>query len=81
MQPELVEVKRWIEKADHDRRMAEAGLDQTPPITDGAAFHCQQAAEKLLKLIWFTAVNPLRRYMTWAHLPMPVRGMSLSFRP
>jgi HEPN domain-containing protein len=49
MQPEWSEIKRWLEKADHDRRMAEAGLTQTPPITDGAAFHCQQAAEKLLK--------------------------------
>lgn len=49
MQPERAEVRRWLEKADHDRRMAEAGLAQTPPITDGAAFHCQQAVEKLLK--------------------------------
>lgn len=49
MPPELTEVKRWLEKAERDRRMAEAGLAQSPPITDGAAFHCQQAVEKLLK--------------------------------
>ena len=54
MPPEMTEVGEWLRKADHDRRMSEAGLAQTPPITDGAAFHCQQAAEKLLKafLTW-----------------------------
>jgi HEPN domain-containing protein len=49
MPPEWTEVKEWLRKADHDRRMAEVALAQTPPITDGAAFHCQQAVEKLLK--------------------------------
>ena len=54
MPPEEVEVLRWIEKAEHDRRAAEALLSQAPPITDGAAFHCQQAAEKLLKAFLFS---------------------------
>ena len=49
MPPETVEVRRWVEKADHDRRMAELGLAQTPPLTEAAAFHAQQAVEKLLK--------------------------------
>jgi HEPN domain-containing protein len=49
MPPELAEVYEWLRKARHDRRMAEAGLAQTPPITDAAAFHCQQAAEKCIK--------------------------------
>ena len=49
MSPELIEVKRWLEKADHDRRIAELALAETPPITDVGAFHAQQAAEKLLK--------------------------------
>ncbi len=49
MPPELGEVREWLRKARHDRRMAEAGLAQAPPITDAAAFHCQQAAEKYLK--------------------------------
>lgn len=54
MAPETAEVRRWVEKADHDRRMAELGLAQTPPLTDAAAFHAQQAVEKLLKayLVW-----------------------------
>ena len=49
MPPEHDEVLAWIEKAEHDRRTAAAALDQDPPITDTAAFHCQQAAEKYLK--------------------------------
>lgn len=49
MPPEAAEVRRWLEKASHDRRAARALLAQTPPITDAAAFHCQQAVEKLLK--------------------------------
>ena len=49
MPPELEEVRRWLEKADHDRIGVEAALDRNPPITDIAAFHCQQAVEKLLK--------------------------------
>ncbi|MBI4580060.1 MAG: HEPN domain-containing protein [Planctomycetes bacterium] len=39
----------WLAKADHDRRTAIAALEQTPPITDTAAFHVQQAIEKLFK--------------------------------
>ncbi len=54
MSPETAEVKRWLEKADHDRRAAPLALAGEPPITDVAAFHCQQAVEKLLKayLVW-----------------------------
>lgn len=49
MPPEAMEVRRWLEKAEHDERAARALLAESPAITDAAAFHCQQAAEKLLK--------------------------------
>ncbi len=49
MAPELAEVREWLRKASLDRRMAEAGLAQTPPITAAAAVHAQQGAEKSLK--------------------------------
>lgn len=49
MSPEIAEVKQWLEKAGSDHRAAEVLLGQTPPITDIAAFHCQQAVEKTLK--------------------------------
>jgi HEPN domain-containing protein len=49
MPPDLAEVQEWLRKAVQDRRMAEAGLALTPPVTNAAAFHCQQAVEKQLK--------------------------------
>jgi len=49
MPPELADVRAWLEKADRDLRTAGAALRQRPPITDTAAFHVQQAIEKLLK--------------------------------
>lgn len=42
-------VERWLRVADRDRRMALAAMASDPPMPDGAAFHCQQAVEKLLK--------------------------------
>jgi HEPN domain-containing protein len=53
MPPDLVELLRWLEKAEHDRLTAEAALGLDPPITDIAAFHCQQAIEKTLKAYLF----------------------------
>jgi HEPN domain-containing protein len=66
MPPELAELRRWLEKADHDLRTAEAALALPKPVTDTAAFHCQQAVEKLLKafLCWtereFEKIHDLR---------------------
>jgi HEPN domain-containing protein len=61
MPPELTEVREWVRKAGQDRRMAEAGLAQQPPITDAAAFHCQQAVEKLLKAFLVHRRQPFER--------------------
>ena len=49
MPPEMAEVQRWLEKAEHDRCTVEAVLKEPHAPTDVAAFHCQQAVEKLLK--------------------------------
>ncbi len=49
MAPELEEVRAWILRADHDRLAAKLGLQQSPPLSDIAAFHAQQAVEKLLQ--------------------------------
>jgi HEPN domain-containing protein len=49
MPPEVREVRLWLEKAAHDRAGAEAAYERIPPVTDVAAFHCQQAIEKMLK--------------------------------
>ena len=42
-------VERWLRVAERDRKMVLACMAQDPPLLDGAAFHCQQAIEKLLK--------------------------------
>jgi HEPN domain-containing protein len=42
-------VERWLRVAERDRRGVLACLGADPPLCDGAAFHCQQAVEKLLK--------------------------------
>lgn len=67
MPPDLLEARRWLEKADHDRIGAEAALECASPVTDIAAFHCQQSIEKALKayLVWrecdFEKVHDLGR--------------------
>ena len=42
-------VERWLRVAERDRRGVLACLAADPPLCDTAAFHCQQAVEKLLK--------------------------------
>jgi HEPN domain-containing protein len=51
-------VRRWLEVADRDIRAAEACLDRVP---EAAAFHCQQAAEKLIKGLLVLAQVPFRK--------------------
>ena len=41
---------QWLIKADNDLKTAEFGLTANEPITDTICFHCQQAAEKYLKM-------------------------------
>ena len=47
--PQWSEALRWVDKAAQDRRSAVLVLADKPPLIDPAAYHCQQAAEKLLK--------------------------------
>lgn len=43
------EASQWFAKADEDICMAEMALGREPPLIDPAAFHCQQAGEKIIK--------------------------------
>ena len=46
------EAQRWVRKAEADLRMARHDLQTSPdPNLDGICFHCQQAAEKMLKAL------------------------------
>lgn len=51
MSPEDELLGEWLARADDDLRLAELALEDTPPVCWGAAFHAQQAAEKLLKAL------------------------------
>jgi HEPN domain-containing protein len=54
------EARLWIVKADED--VATAQLVLTHPHLHGiAAFHCQQAAEKLMKAALVAAARPVRK--------------------
>lgn len=44
-------VLAWLKKADEDLRVVRALLASEDPVISGATFHCQQAAEKLVKAV------------------------------
>lgn len=66
MPPDRAEVEAWLAKAQDGVRAARVLMEQAPPIAASAAFHCQQAVEKLLKayLLWnersFEKIHDLR---------------------
>ncbi|MDR3530100.1 MAG: HEPN domain-containing protein [Rhodopila sp.] len=43
------DVLEWLHVAESDQRVVRLCLTADPPLRDAATFHCQQAAEKLLK--------------------------------
>jgi HEPN domain-containing protein len=55
------DVQAWIRKAAQDLRAAELDLDAEPPLVADAAFHCQQAVEKLLKAVLTWHETPFRK--------------------
>ena len=50
----LDETRSWLNKASKDLRAAAHDLQAAPPLLEDVDFHCQQAAEKVLKgfLVW-----------------------------
>ena len=46
---EILEIRQWLTKATHDRAVAGQIMRAGGVEADVAAFHCQQAVEKLLK--------------------------------
>jgi HEPN domain-containing protein len=53
--------RNWLLIADRDVRSAQACLDAASPIPEAAAYHCQQAAEKLIKALLVLARVPFRK--------------------
>jgi HEPN domain-containing protein len=55
------EARLWLPYADSDMAAARVVLGNDPPLLDAAAYHCQQAVEKLLKALLVLASRPLRK--------------------
>jgi len=64
------ETSAWLSKAANDLRAAEHELTATPPLLDDIVFHCQQAAEKVIKgfLMWHNRPFRLGRHR-WEEPP------------
>lgn len=55
------EAARWFAYADEDLRVAEHCLAAEQPLLGPSAYHCQQAAEKLIKGLLIAAAKPIPR--------------------
>jgi HEPN domain-containing protein len=64
MQPEIAEVRRWLLKARNDWTVVAKILTSEAPELDVAAFHCQQAVEKLSKHSSCSKGRRSRKFMT-----------------
>jgi HEPN domain-containing protein len=61
--PDEPEVGAWLQKVAEDYRVAEMLAQSKEPLDDAICFHCQQAAEKLLKALLVAAgVKPPRTH-------------------
>ena len=61
-------VERWLAAAERDREAAVVCLASDPDLHGIAAFHCQQAAEKLLKGFLVLAGKRFRKTHSLAQL-------------
>lgn len=52
------EARRWFAHVDEDLKTAELCLTGDPPVLGSGAYHCQQAAEKLIKGLLVAAARP-----------------------
>ncbi len=71
------EAALWLAKADEDIRVAELVLAAEPPLVDPAAFHCQQAVEKIIKALLVAAAVKLPR----SHDIEELAGKAATFYP
>jgi len=55
------EAERWFAFADLDIRTARVCMAASPPLLGSAAYHCQQAAEKLIKDALVSQARPVRK--------------------
>jgi HEPN domain-containing protein len=59
--PREEEAAAWLARARQDLRAAEVDLQVEPPLLGDAAFHSQQAVEKVLKALLAVHGRPFRK--------------------
>jgi HEPN domain-containing protein len=59
--PRRAEASRWFLKASEDLQVARLAVAAQPPLLDPAAYHCQQAVEKLFKGLLVTGALAVPR--------------------
>ena len=79
-EPKIHEIKQWILKADHDFVSAERLLAGDPPLRDTAVYHCQQAAEKILKAYLTLRDAPFQKVHTLSVLIDQCEKLDQSFQ-
>jgi len=72
-------VRSWLIKADSDLRSARALAELSEPATDTAIYHCQQAAEKVLKGYLAFRDQPLERTHDLERLLELAAGLDAAF--
>jgi HEPN domain-containing protein len=79
MQPEkIAEVKEWLTKGLHDMQAAEQLRDTLPDV---AAFHFQQAAEKVVKALLTWHDVPFRKTHNLAELGRQCLSLDSAMEP
>lgn len=66
--PRRAEASRWFLKASEDLQVARLAIAAQPPLLDPAAYHCQQAVEKLFKGLPVTGALAVPRTHDPVHL-------------
>lgn len=81
MPPDLEAASAWLKKADNDRQSSQLLMRADPPLTDTAAFHAQQAAEKLLKAFLTAHGEVFERIHDLEQLLDKCAAIDASFQP
>ncbi len=80
MRPEaLQEARDWLARAERDLLIADRALSVAPPLSDQAAYHAQQAAEKSLKGFLAAYDHPIPRTHSLERLVQECRGIDPEF--
>ncbi|MDP2996861.1 MAG: HEPN domain-containing protein [Bryobacterales bacterium] len=83
MQPPISssdEAREWLRRAQADLRIARLALNDRPPLTSEALYHCQQAVEKALKGFLAFHDQPIRKSHDLRELGEQIAALDTSLR-